>query len=68
MSVISYRTGYQWSFAEMAEVCGVTKAAIRYNVVTGLRRMWRLLHHDKQLIADLNESRGLDRNNRFFLP
>jgi hypothetical protein len=65
---ISYKTGYVWSVSEIAEVCGVTIPAIRYVLNTGLRRAWRLLHQNPQLIKELNESRGLDGSNRVFLP
>lgn len=68
LEIITAKTGYAWNFTEMAEVCGVSKQAIRQQFHRAKKRIWQVLHRDPALIADLNESRGLDRTNRYFLP
>jgi len=65
---ITNETGYQWTFREIAAICGVSPQAIRWIFINAKRRVWRLLHTDHGLIEDLNESRGMDGSNRYFLP
>jgi hypothetical protein len=68
MCWITNVTGYEWTLDEIADVCGITRQAVRNEEGKARRRMWRLLHRDRQLIKELNESRGLDGANRYFLP
>lgn len=68
MCWITNQTGYTWNLTEIAEVCGVSRQAIRQMFNQARRRLWRNLHREHDLIADLNEAHGMDRSNRLFLP
>jgi hypothetical protein len=68
MCWITNVTGYEWTLDEIADVCGITRQAVRIQEGKAKRRIWRTIHRDQKLIRELNESRGLDGANRYFLP
>ncbi len=68
MCWITSQTGYAWTLDEIADVCGVSRQAIRFVWIEAKKQYWRHAHRDTELIKDLNESRGLDGSNRYFLP
>lgn len=68
MCAITALTGYRWTSDEIAEVCGISRKQVEHYEGSAKRHAWRIFHRDKQLIKELNESRGLAGANRFFLP
>lgn len=67
MQSITNATGYEWSFKEIADVCGVSTQAITWTFRKARRRLWRMLDNDPELRAQLHEPGALARSHRLFL-